>query len=97
MRFPVIVRLAKEGSLWEPRSLQNFWKVGDMSKPLFEGTDFTAIKRLVKSGKLEVVAGSLEDEPAPVVEEAAPATAPVEEAPVAKEKPAQPKSRKRSK
>lgn len=62
MKFPVIVKLAKPGPLWEPRSGQNFWKLGDVSAPLHEGADLSSITKLVSKGKLVVVAGSLSED-----------------------------------
>ncbi len=62
MKFPVVVQLVKNTSLWEPVSGQNFWKAGDVSEPLYENTDFSIIKRLVKRGYLRVVSGSLEED-----------------------------------
>jgi hypothetical protein len=78
MKFPVVVRLINGAPLWEPQSSQNFWKVGDVSNPLFEGTDFSAIRRHIKSGRLVVVMGSLEDEP-PIEPEVPEDPAPAEE------------------
>lgn len=62
MKFPVIVQLIKNSSLWEPVSGQNFWRAGDVSEPLYENTDFSVIKKLIKRGYLKVVSGSLEDD-----------------------------------
>lgn len=61
-KFPIRVRLVAGAPLWEPRSLQNFWKVGDVSEPLGPNTDISAIEALVQCGRLAVVEGSLEDE-----------------------------------
>lgn len=62
-QYPVVVKLLSLAPLWEPKSNTNFWKVGDVSRPLDEGTDFSAIKKYVKEGRMAVVQGSLDDEP----------------------------------
>jgi len=65
------VRLERGAPLWEPRSLQNFWHVGDVSAPLNEDTDISVIVALVRLGRLAVVEGSIEDE-APTIEQSPP-------------------------